>query len=508
MQIADTRQIREADRIMIEDHGFPGILLMENAARTATECLLKLYPNQHFFLILAGPGNNGGDGLAMARMLYLMSKEVLVLCSHPFEKYTGDAEVNYQLLTHLPVNIQPFSQRLAEEFISHQPLIIDALLGTGIQSHLRPPISNIIPFFREKEAIIIAIDLPSGLNADTGEIINPPFAAHHTLTFQLPKICHALSPASDMCGEIHVLDIGIWPGVIESLKIKREWLDIGFVRRHYKRRSPSSHKGNFGHVLAVGGSRFMTGAIAMTALAAVHAGAGLCTVLTVEACRQTVLQTCPEAMCIDVTGDTLDENAVEVFCDALSGKDAVIIGPGLGMNSGSLSFLQKILKEIQVPLLLDADALNLLAADPDLMSGLPPDSLLTPHPGEMARLQTTPDPKTQRLEAAEAFARKWQVNVALKGKGTVIAGKNGNSWINTSGNPGLASGGTGDVLAGAIGALMAQGYAPDQAACLGVFLHGMAADLLKEDYGEEGIAATKVAYTLPVGLKICLENNA
>jgi NAD(P)H-hydrate epimerase len=444
----------------------------------------------------------------MARMLHLLGKEVLVLCSHPFGKYSGDALVNYQILTHLPVNIQPFSESLAEDYLIHQPLLIDALLGTGIQSHLRPPISNIIEFFRGKNAVTVAVDLPSGLNADTGKIINQPLAAHHTLTFQLPKICHALSPASDMCGVVHVLDIGIWPDVIEGLKIKREWLDIGFVRRHYKRRAPSSHKGSFGHVLAVGGSRFMAGSIAMTALSAVHAGAGLCTVLTVEACRQTVLQICPEAMCIDVAGDTLDENAVEVFRDALSGKDAVIIGPGLGMNSGSLSFLQKALKEIQVPLLLDADALNLLAAHPELSQFLPPETILTPHPGEMTRLQPIPDPKTQRLEAAEAFARKWQVNVVLKGKGTVIAGKNGNTWINTSGNPGLASGGTGDVLAGAIGALMAQQYAPHEAACLGVYLHGLAADLLKEDYGEEGVTATKVAYTLPKGLKICLESNA
>lgn len=505
--IANSRQIREADRIMIEDHGYPGILLMENAARKATDRLLSLYPDRQSFLILAGPGNNGGDGLAMARMLHVEGKKVLVLCAHPMGKYTGDALVNYEVLTHLPVRIEAFSQEQADSFLSTNPIIIDALLGTGIQASLRSPIREIIAFFREKNAAVVAIDLPSGLSADTGELINTPLIAQHTLTFQLPKICHAVSPASDVCGEVHTLDIGIWPGVIDSLGIRRKWLDDAFIQQNYTARALSSHKGSFGHLLVVGGSRFMSGSIAMAALAAVHAGVGLCTVFTVSACRETVLQTCPEAMCIDVMGDALNENSLEAFKQALTGKNAVIIGPGLGTSSGTLAFLREALKEIDVPLLLDADALNLIATYPELQHSLPSGTVLTPHPGEMLRMQTDPDPKSNRLEAVEALAQKLQATIVLKGKGTLISDPKGATWINPTGNPGLASGGTGDVLSGAIGAWIAQGYASPLAACFGAFLHGKAADLLKEKEGEEGVTATKVAYLLAKSLKISLESN-
>lgn len=507
MQLANSRQIREADRIMIEDHAYPGILLMENAARKATDCLLRLYPDQDYFLILAGPGNNGGDGLAMARMLHLEGKQVMVLCSHPVAKYTGDAAINYQILSHLPVSIEAFSEEKANDFLRHQAVIIDALLGTGIQSALRSPVLEIIQFCKEKKLEVVAVDLPSGLSADTGELINEPVRVRHTLTFQLPKICHAVSPASEACGQLHVLDIGIWPQLMESLEIRRWLLDGDLIRDHHRSRALASHKGSFGHVLVVGGSRYMAGAIAMAALAAVHSGAGLCTVFTVADCREIVLQTVPEAMCIDVPGDYLNEHALEAFRQALAGKNAVVLGPGLGTSPGCQAFLRQALKEIQVPLVLDADALNLLAAQPALVKELLPQTILTPHPGEMARLQAEPDPKRLRLEAAELLAAKLGLTVVLKGKGTIVADKDGASWINTSGNPGLASGGTGDVLSGAIGAWVAQAYPPNIAACFGVYLHGLAADLLKESQEEEGLTATQVALSLGRALKACLQSK-
>lgn len=506
MWVANTNQIREADRIMIEDHDFPAILLMEQAARQATDRLLALYPQQSSFLILAGPGNNGGDGLAMARMLYLAGKKVRVLCSHPTEKYKGDARINFQILSHLPIEIMPFTEGRALEFLDNKPILIDALLGTGIQSDLRPPVSDILDFFRDKAATTVAIDLPSGLSADTGMLINRPLQAAHTLTFQLPKICHLVSPASEFCGEIHVLDIGIWPSVISQLGIQRAWLQEKLIPRLYNKRPALSHKGSFGHVLIVGGSRYMAGAIAMASLAAVEAGVGLCTTFTLTACRQAVLQTCPEAMCIDVPGEYLSEDALERFRDALKGKTAVVMGPGLGHTSATSAFLKAALPEIKVPLLLDADALNIFAENPDLQ--LPPDTVLTPHPGEMARLMPAQDPRQARLEAAETLANKLGICLVLKGKGTLITSPNGESWINSTGNPGLASGGTGDVLAGAIGAFLAMGYEPMTASKLGVFLHGKAADLLREEIGEEGITATRVAGNLSLALKNSLESNS
>jgi NAD(P)H-hydrate epimerase len=479
---------------------------MEEAARQATDRLLKLYPQQSSFLILAGPGNNGGDGLAMARMLHLAGKEVWVLCSHPTEKYKGDAQINFQILSHLPVRIMPFSKDLALDLLGYQPILIDALLGTGIQSDLRTPVSDILDFFREQEVTTVAVDLPSGLNADTGMLINRPLQATHTLTFQLPKICHLVSPASEFCGEIHVLDIGIWPSVLAQMGIQRAWLQEGSIPQLYRKRPLLSHKGSFGHVLIVGGSRFMSGAIAMASLAAVEAGVGLCTTFTPAPCRQTVLETCPEAMCIDVPGDYLSEEAIERFREVLKGKTAVVLGPGLGLTSATTAFLKATLPEIKVPLLLDADALNILAENPELI--LPSDTVLTPHPGEMARLLPAQNPEEARLEAAEMLANKLGICLVLKGKGTLISNQDGETWINSTGNPGLASGGTGDVLAGAIGAFLAMGYKPMTASKIGVFLHGKAADLLREEIGEEGIKATRVAANLSLALKNSLESNS
>ncbi len=505
MWIANAAQIREADRIMIEEHAFPGIILMENAARKATDRLISLYPHQTHFLILAGPGNNGGDGLAMARMLHLDGKKVCVLCSHPLEKYQGDALTNFRILSQLPVAVHPFSESLAAEWLLKGAILLDALLGTGISAGLRPPIREIISFFQGKKAEVVAIDLPSGLSADTGQLINPVLAASHTFSFQLPKICHLVSPASEACGQIHVLDIAIWDSVIRRLNIRREMLDEDFVRHHYRPRLAVSHKGIFGHVLVVGGSRQMAGAVAMTALAAVQMGVGLCTVFTLSAARNAVNGLCPEAMCLDVAGDFLDEKAVEAFRKALPGKDAIVLGPGMGNTPESLAFLEKALPEIKLPLLLDADALNLLAANPELQKHLPSSTVLTPHPGEMQRLAPQAEPQSQRLEAAEEMAQKLQATLVLKGKGTLVAQPDGQSRVNSSGNAGLASGGTGDVLSGAIGAFLAQGYGPGEAAGLGVFLHGKAADLLKAKGGEEGISATAVARTLSLALKESLQ---
>jgi hydroxyethylthiazole kinase-like uncharacterized protein yjeF len=493
MLLANTRQIREADRIQIEDLGFPGVILMENAARAATERLLALCPEQHNFLVLAGPGNNGGDGLVMARYLHLAGKQVEVILSHPGEKYQGDAAINYHLLQRLPVPVWEYEQEKALQAAAGRPMLIDALLGTGIRSELRGIIHSMISLFRMFELPCAAVDLPSGLNADTGEALNEVIAATHTFTFQLPKVCHYVQPAAALCGEVHPLDIGIWPQVIEKLEIRREVVTQAFVEAHYRPRKPGGHKGSYGHLLLVGGSRPMAGAIAMTALSAVHSGVGLCTVFCPAACRPVVNTLCPEAMCIAQPDDVLVGDDIGAFEKALAGKSVVALGPGMDQQAETLAFLKQALPLIQVPLVLDADGLNLLAAHPDLMAHLPETVIFTPHPGELSRFALEADPKKQRLEAAEAFARQSGKVVVLKGANTLIAAPDGRTFVNTSGNPGLGSGGTGDVLTGAIAAWLAQGYAPEIAAALGVFFHGQAADRIARERGPEAVTATEVA---------------
>ena len=233
MLLANTKQIREADRIQIDECHTPGIILMENAGRLATEKLLEYYPDQQQFLVLAGPGNNGGDGLVMARFLHLAGKQVVVLLSHAGAKYKGDAKINYDILQHLAVPIKTFNLENPSagwEGFS-QPLLIDALLGTGIKDKVRGPIAEIIQHFSQQQLPIVAVDLPSGLNADTGEQMNQVLQADLTLTFQLPKICHYVTPASNTCGEILTLDIGIWPQVVEKLGIQRSLIKEEFDKK-------------------------------------------------------------------------------------------------------------------------------------------------------------------------------------------------------------------------------------------------------------------------------------
>ena len=493
MLLANTHQIREADRIQIEEYLTPGIILMENAGRLATEKLLQHYPDQQTFLVLAGPGNNGGDGLVMARFLHLAGKEVFVLLSHPGEKYKGDAKVNFDILQHLPVPIHIFDPENPAEILDKlsRPILIDALLGTGIKDKVRGPIAQMIQYFSALDLPVVAVDLPSGLNADTGKQINTVLQASFTYTFQLPKICHYVTPASNVCGEVITLDIGIWPQVIEKLGIRRSLLTADFIKQHHKSRKADSHKGTFGHVLVIAGSRNLAGAPGMAAYAALKAGAGLVTLACPDSCRMAVYRF-PEVMCTGIGEENAShftEQDISTILELLKGKNAVMLGPGMGTHEDTQTFFRKLIPQIKVPLVLDADGLNLLSTMPDLWDQLPPTTILTPHPGEMQRLTRSAASKTQRLESAESLARDKNRIIVLKGAGTIIALPNGHTYVNTTGNPGMATGGSGDVLTGIIGGLLGQGYTADVAAATGVYLHGKAGDVAAECVGQEGVTA-------------------
>lgn len=502
MFLADSTQIREADRIQIEEKGFPGILLMESAGRQSATIILKRFPHQKNFLILAGPGNNGGDGLVIARYLHLAGKVVHVLLSHRPDRYKGDALINYQVLRQFPVPVGIFSKEEAEKCLGQfwgRPILIDALLGTGIQSKLRPPISKVIRFFKRLTLKTIAIDLVSGLDADTGEIINEILPAIFTLTFQLPKICHYITPAANYGGEVITIDIGLWPTVIQSLGIKRHLITDQFVKEKHLIRPNDGHKGTFGHALLIGGSVNMAGAIAMTTYATVHAGAGLCTVITPKSCQAAVNALCPEAMCIGLqneNADYLGDSAFGEIQAALTGKSVVLLGPGMGQTAEGLNLMERLLKEIAVPLIIDADGLNYLSTNPILLELLKPQTILTPHPGEMKRLSEDKAVNQKRLALTEAFSQKHQCITLLKGAGSIIALPSGETYVNTSGNPGMATGGSGDVLTGIIGGLIAQGYSLEAAVPLAVYLHGKTGDVIASEVGEAGVTAMGMARNL------------
>lgn len=495
MLLSNAAQIREADRVQIEDRHLPGILLMEQAGKLAAESILDRYSGDQCFLILAGPGNNGGDGLVIARYLHLAGKEVQVLLSHSGGRYQGDALINYQILAELPVPILQYEEEAPEEIVrsfSHLPILIDALLGTGIQSALRPPISTIISEIGRLGLRTVAIDLPSGLSASTGEPINIPLQAELCLSFQLPKICHYVTPASLLCGEVETLDIGIWPEIIEGLGIQRTVLTEEWFQQHRLLPLSDAHKGSMGHLLSIGGSRQMAGAIALTAYASLKSGVGLSTVLAPGSCRSVILSLAPELMSVsagDLYAARLGQKSLDLFDEHLNRKQAVVIGPGLGQHEDTANFLEAILPRIQVPLVLDADALNLLSQRPEWWNMLPESTILTPHPGEMRRLTGLESINRRRLEMAERLAQDRQVIVVLKGAGSIVALPDGSTYVNTSGNPGMATAGSGDVLTGMIGALLARGYTPGLAAAMAVYAHGKAGDLAASHIGMSAITA-------------------
>jgi ADP-dependent NAD(P)H-hydrate dehydratase / NAD(P)H-hydrate epimerase len=498
MYLCDSTQIRKADQTMAQGFEFPGLLLMETAGRKSADWILAHYPDRRLYLILAGPGNNGGDGLVISRYLHLAGKSVAILLSHPPEHYQGDALVNWNALkgANVPHGVWPCE--LPADYREHpqECLLIDALLGTGIQGKLKGAAATLIAAFGETGAPVVAIDLPSGLNADTGRIENAPIRATATLTFQCPKICHYLIPAANACGEVTTLDIGIWPKVMASLGIKRHLLDSDACRAIYHQRPSDGHKGVFGHALLVGGSRAYAGAIALSGMAALATGAGLATIFTTESARCAAYGHGAELM-VKAWGtqDTawLSAEALPEFRDACRGKHALAIGPGLGNEPETCTFMQGVLQAWAQPLVIDADGLNMLSSEPELWRHVPQGSILTPHPGELARLLPGKDVHDERLEMAEHLALQKQVVVVLKGKGTVIAFPDGKTYVNTSGNAGMATGGSGDVLTGMLAALLAQGYPPPSAALLGVFLHGLAGDICAEMTGsQESVTASGI----------------
>lgn len=498
--LANADQIRRADQLQIQQYDYPGLILMEHAGRKAAVSIVDQYPDAQLFIILAGPGNNGGDGFVIARYLTIWGKEVHVFCSHDTDRYTADAATNLKIIQKLDIPISPFSESLAFELegrYGKKIVLIDALLGTGISGPLRGSVQEMIDFYRLKDYAVVAIDIPSGMDSDTGHLTNEVLTAELTITFQLHKICHLVHPAAEYCGKTEVLDIGLYPQVIEQLNIKREVLTSRFIQANIKTRASNTHKGQYGHVLMIGGSRQMAGAIALSAHACMHAGAGLCTVITPLSAQFAVNSLSPETMCIGIgeQEDTyLSLHALEQIQQHLPQKSVVCIGPGMGTKDETRELLLAILPLIEAPLILDADALNILAeADETIWSQLPQPTIITPHPGEMRRLYPEGKVISERLETAEYFAKKHGVMTVLKGAGTIVALPDGKSFVNTSGNAGMSTAGAGDVLTGIITALVSQGYDASVAAAMGVFLHGAAGDKVAWEHGQEGVIALLIS---------------
>ncbi len=517
MKVLTAEQMRQADRLTTERYGVPSLELMENAGRRVVEFLRGEHENldRQRIAMLCGRGNNGGDGLVVARLLAQEgARPVVYLFSRP-EEVRGDAAVNLKRWEeaggHLEVIASAEDWAKAREEVSHAAIIVDALLGTGlrgpVEGLLRQVIEDVNRFGAGAE--IVAVDIPSGLSSDQPDSPGPAIVARATVTFTAPKLGIVLPPNAERVGQLVVGAIGTPRKLLdEDESLKLHWLEPGEFRSVPLRRRPNTHKGTYGHVLVVAGSRGKTGAAVLAGLGALRAGAGLVTVGTPESVWAVVASHAPELMTepLDATqAGTVALGALESgrFVAVLEGKNVLAIGPGLTLHPETQQFIRSVVAGCGVPVVLDADGLNAFAGRAALLAQRKTPALaVTPHPGEMARLlgSEASDVQANRLEAAQRAAREWNAWVILKGYCTILAAPDGRAFINSTGNPGMATAGTGDVLTGMLAGLTAQfGVARWEAVLgLGVYLHGLAGDLAVEEVGEASLVASDLIGAIPL----------
>jgi ADP-dependent NAD(P)H-hydrate dehydratase / NAD(P)H-hydrate epimerase len=509
-------QMREYDRIAIEEIGIPGPLLMENAGGGAAKQIMKRFPNTARVAVIAGPGNNGGDGFVIARHLINHGYAVTTYLAHPRSKVFGDALLNLNILESMDPLIEDISTNQALHKVApnfgHRDIVVDALLGTGVSRDVEGHLGDIIDRINQCAAHVVAIDIPSGLDADKGTPWGRSVRAEMTITFGHLKRGLLLQPGIEYAGDVTVVSIGVPGQVSKRAGIDGAIISEEQVRAFVPKRSLDSHKGTFGHLLVVGGLLGKTGAAAMVGRAAMRVGTGLCTVATTARAQPIIESKCMEVMVdhlVDSSDAPLNDRTAKKVDLLLDGKRAVALGPGLGTSPGISALAIRLLKSLDVPAVVDADGINILAEDPTAVGRIETPMVFTPHPGEMARLvkKSVHAVQTDRIGISREAAVRNQVVLVLKGAHTVVAAPDGRVFINPTGNPGMASAGMGDVLTGIIGGFLAQGVPPLEAALTGVFLHGKAGDMAQRRIGSAGLLASDVIDDIPNLMKAWAETN-
>ena len=507
--------MRVAERMTMDERGIPGRVLMETAGRACADVVCAEWgtANGKRAVILAGKGNNGGDGYVIARYLQRQGWNVVVVVLAERKDITGDALDNLALLDYSMAMFCPAGGDLLHHagVFRDASIIVDALFGIGLTMEVSGVHAEAIGMINSSGRPVLAVDIPSGIDASTGRVLGDAVHADVTVTFGFAKVGHAVYPGREYAGKLKVVDIGI-PDEIAASMETYEFLDEESVRPLVKSRGRCGHKGNYGHCLIVAGATGKTGAASLAANSAVRTGSGLVT-LAVPASLNPVLEgKTTEAMTLpldDAGKGFLRVGNSDAILRAIQGKDAIAIGPGISREPETLALVRRLIKDVSLPMVVDADGLNAIAEDVAVLDKKRASALvLTPHPGEMSRLTglSISAIEDDRISAARRFAVRYGVFLVLKGAGTVIATPEGEIAVNGSGNPGMGSGGMGDVLTGIIVSLLGQNYPPGEACRLGVFLHGFAADLVAQEKGEIGISATDVQERLPLAYQRILHS--
>lgn len=493
MKFFCTPEIKELDAYTIEHEPIASIDLMERAARALTAAVLATYRGCSF-AVFAGPGNNGGDGLAVARMLKDAGCSVRVWLVNPKGKLSPDCAVNLERLRSLSIEVIEVHRDFAMPSLGGDTVVVDALFGSGLNMPVIDGLfAAVIDGINASGCRVVAVDMPSGLMGENNDPQHTTIVkAELTLTLQFPKMSLLFAENSPFVGEMKILDIGLSQEWIDKEPSHLFFIDEKDIKLLLKSRAKHSHKGDYGRALLVAGSKGMAGASVLSARAVLRSGVGLLTV-HVPACNNSIMQVAvPEAM----TSIDCSECCFSDFIET-SKYNAVAVGPGLGQSSESEKALLHLIDNCRVPMVLDADALNILARNSEYLRRLPQGSVLTPHPGEFARLFGKTPNTYLSISAVRAFARDCGFAVVLKGAHTVVIAPDGNLYFNSTGNSGMATGGSGDVLTGMVLALLAQGYSATDAARMAVYVHGFAGDFAAASKGHTALVAGDIVDCLP-----------
>jgi ADP-dependent NAD(P)H-hydrate dehydratase / NAD(P)H-hydrate epimerase len=508
MKILLNHHMQTLDQQAMESYGMPGLLLMERAGLAIFEKAQEMVTRHQLneVLVICGPGNNGGDGMAAARHLHDAQIPVRIYLMSSPDKLKGDTFLNYSMLIKrkvIPVLPEdPAFNQLIGDYDRDTVLIIDAIFGTGLDRTVTGPYHQMIERINEFGAQVLSVDIPSGVHGDTGKIMGIAVAAAETVAFACPKVGNLCDPGAVNGGNLTVSPIGIPVQLLIHTPHIARTLESDDITAILPNRHPSAHKGTFGTLMIIGGTYGYTGAAILAARAAMVSGAGLIKAAVKEALNSIYEETLQEVITVPFeesgSGGASDKG-VETILKASKSAKALVAGPGWGQETGWTTLLQRLIESYDRPLVLDADALNLLAQKPDWFLKRQASWVLTPHPGEMSRLTglSVSDINGNRLEITKNMAKEWNAVVVLKGKGTVIADPAGNTIINTTGNAGMAKAGSGDVLSGIIGSLLAQGVSPFDAAAAACWLHGSAGDTAADRWGKISMSPTNIIDCLP-----------
>ena len=500
MKILSAHQIKAIDEYTIANEPVSSIDLMERAAMACFKRLIKLIDVKETIYIICGKGNNGGDGLAIGRLLFERGYNVNIFVINHKSEFSTNAETNFNLFkTKFPENIYEINsaEELKEQLKDNNAIVVDAILGNGINKPIGNFLSEIIKLINQRFSKIISIDVPSGLFIDnTSKESENIIRSSLTFTFQFPKIAFLLAENSQYVPEFEILDIGLSAKGVDEHSTNNYYVTKYDVFPLLKKRNKFDHKGSYGHALLFAGSKGKAGAAIISSLGCMRSGAGLLTVHSTNEALASLLQHLPEAMGEHDSNENFitEINKPENF-------DAVAFGPGIGLHNDSQQVLKKLLNFYQGPLVIDADGLNALSENKTWLNFLPAQTILTPHPKEFERLTEKCENDFERLKILKQFSLKYNCIVILKSAHTVIAMPDGNLFFNSSGNPGLAKAGSGDALTGIILGLLSRGYNSPQAALIGTFIHGFAADLCLKNMSMESILITDVIAHLPKAFK-------